>query len=87
LIPKEQLLSMTVEVSCPNCKKTVIWCKESEYRPFCSKRCQLIDLGEWADESHKISQPTLNETALTEEMLDALEDEFLLNNKFFVEPE
>ena len=20
------------------------------YRPFCCKRCQLIDLGEWADE-------------------------------------
>ncbi len=78
---------MTLEVSCPQCEKQVVWCKESEFRPFCSKRCQLIDLGEWADESHKISQPIPSETSLTEEMLDALEDEFLLNNKFFVEPE
>jgi hypothetical protein len=24
------------------------------HRPFCSKRCQLIDLGEWASESNRI---------------------------------
>ncbi len=78
---------MTLKVSCPHCKKPVIWCKENEFRPFCSKRCQLIDLGEWADEGHKISQQVQGDIPLTEEMLDALEDEFLLNNKFFVEPE
>lgn len=78
---------MTLIVSCPHCNKDVAWQSDSEFRPFCSKRCQLIDLGEWADEGHKISQPIQGETVLTEEMLDALEDEFLLNNKFFVEPE
>jgi endogenous inhibitor of DNA gyrase (YacG/DUF329 family) len=26
--------------------------------PFCSKRCRLIDLGNWADEKYKISTPT-----------------------------
>ncbi|MEW6996001.1 DNA gyrase inhibitor YacG [Colwelliaceae bacterium MEBiC 14330] len=78
---------MTLKVACPNCQTPILWQKSSEFRPFCSKRCQLIDLGEWADENHKISQPIQTETALSEEMLDALEDEFLLNNKFFVEPE
>lgn len=78
---------MTLEVSCPQCKKNVLWQQSSEFRPFCSKRCQLIDLGEWADESNKVSEPILNDMPLTEEMLDALEGEFLLNNKFFVEPE
>lgn len=78
---------MTLKVSCPNCSKDVVWHTDSEFRPFCSKRCQLIDLGEWAEEGHKISQSTQGTTALTEEMLDAIEDEFLLNNKFFVEPE
>ncbi len=78
---------MTLEVSCPQCKKNVLWQQSSEFRPFCSKRCQLIDLGEWADESNKVSEPILNDMPLTEEMLDALESEFLLNNKFFVEPE
>ncbi|PVX38807.1 hypothetical protein C8D76_10728 [Pasteurella langaaensis DSM 22999] len=41
-------------VACPTCKKPVAWRAESPYRPFCSKRCQLIDLGEWADEEKAI---------------------------------
>lgn len=78
---------MTLKVSCPHCAKEVVWHISSEFRPFCSKRCQLIDLGDWAEENHKISQPVQGGTPLSEEMLDALEDEFLLSNKFFVEPE
>jgi endogenous inhibitor of DNA gyrase (YacG/DUF329 family) len=78
---------MTLKVSCPTCKKQVLWQPQSQFRPFCSKRCQLIDLGEWADEGHKISQPIQQETMLSEEMLDALEDELLQHNEFFVEPE
>ena len=38
------------EVPCPTCQKPVPWTQESQFRPFCSKRCQLIDLGEWAAE-------------------------------------
>jgi len=78
---------MTLKVPCPQCQTSVIWQASSEFRPFCSKRCQLIDLGEWAEEGHKISQPIQVDSTLSEEMLDALESEFLLNNKFFVEPE
>ncbi|HJL61838.1 MAG TPA: DNA gyrase inhibitor YacG [Pseudomonadales bacterium] len=36
-------------VKCPNCQKIVPWNSQSTYRPFCSERCRLIDLGEWAD--------------------------------------
>ena len=43
-----------MKVNCPTCKKEVEWTKESLYRPFCCKRCQLIDLGEWADEEKRI---------------------------------
>jgi endogenous inhibitor of DNA gyrase (YacG/DUF329 family) len=78
---------MTTTVACPTCQKDVLWQPESTHRPFCSERCKLIDLGEWADENHKISQPIHAETQITEEMLDALEDEFLSQNNFFVEPE
>ena len=42
-------------VNCPTCEKKVIWSAQSPYRPFCSKRCQLIDLGEWADEKKIIA--------------------------------
>ena len=36
-------------VQCPTCQTDVRWNKDSIYRPFCSERCRLIDLGEWAD--------------------------------------
>jgi len=29
----------------------------SEYGPFCSKRCRLIDLGKWLGGEHAISEP------------------------------
>ncbi|CAM3782408.1 DNA gyrase inhibitor YacG [Avibacterium endocarditidis] len=41
-------------VPCPHCQKSVPWTPQSQYRPFCSKRCQLIDLGEWANEEKAI---------------------------------
>ncbi|WGE89837.1 DNA gyrase inhibitor YacG [Actinobacillus arthritidis] len=47
-------MSETV-VNCPTCNKEVIWKPESKYRPFCSERCQLIDLGEWANEEKRIA--------------------------------
>lgn len=78
---------MSLKVPCPTCSNEVLWQPESTYRPFCSKRCQLIDLGEWADEGHKIPQSIDPNQEITEEMLDALEGEFLQHNKFFVEPE
>ena len=42
-------------VQCPTCQKPVEWSEQSPWRPFCSKRCRLIDLGEWADEGHRIA--------------------------------
>ena len=41
-------------VDCPCCGNLVVWGEESPWRPFCSERCKLIDLGEWADESRVI---------------------------------
>jgi endogenous inhibitor of DNA gyrase (YacG/DUF329 family) len=32
----------------------VEWSPESPYRPFCSERCRLIDLGAWLTEQHRI---------------------------------
>jgi len=39
--------------SCPICRKTVEW-ENNEWRPFCSERCKLIDLGQWASEGYVI---------------------------------
>ncbi len=52
---------MSLTVKCPTCSKRVNWTSESKFRPFCSKRCQLIDLGQWADESHRVPGESLGQ--------------------------
>jgi endogenous inhibitor of DNA gyrase (YacG/DUF329 family) len=32
----------------------VEWTSAAKWRPFCSERCRLIDLGAWIDEKHAI---------------------------------
>lgn len=40
--------------ACPQCGKPVEWGPQSPFRPFCSERCKLIDLGAWATESYRV---------------------------------
>jgi uncharacterized protein len=42
------------QVNCPTCQKIVPWDETEPYRPFCSKKCQLIDFGDWASERNSI---------------------------------
>jgi len=47
-------------IPCPTCKKSQRWAECGDFKPFCCKRCQLIDLGDWANESHSIAgEPVL----------------------------
>ncbi len=48
-------MSKITVVKCPQCGKNVEWSEKSPFRPFCSKKCQMLDFGEWADEEHKIA--------------------------------
>jgi len=41
-------------VTCLICKKEMIW-DDNPFRPFCSERCRLIDLGKWVSEEYRIS--------------------------------
>ncbi|GAA3973537.1 DNA gyrase inhibitor YacG [Allohahella marinimesophila] len=59
----------TITVNCPTCQKPVKYIPENEFRPFCCERCQMIDLGAWAEESYKIP------VTPTAEDLDHLMDE------------
>lgn len=52
--------SEPLKLNCPTCKKAVLWNNDYPFRPFCSDRCRLIDLGEWASESHKIAGDSLD---------------------------
>lgn len=45
---------MATVVKCPTCGRDVAWTEASRYRPFCSERCKLIDLGAWAAEKYSI---------------------------------
>jgi endogenous inhibitor of DNA gyrase (YacG/DUF329 family) len=40
-------------VKCPTCRREIEW-SSSQFRPFCSERCRLIDLGAWLAEKHAI---------------------------------
>jgi uncharacterized protein len=42
-------------VNCPQCQAAVEWGESSPWRPFCSERCRLIDLGEWASEGYRLA--------------------------------
>ena len=41
-------------MNCPVCKKSVDLSPKNRFRPFCSERCQLIDLGKWASDEYRI---------------------------------
>ena len=48
-------------VECPTCGADVAWSDAFPFRPFCSERCRLIDLGAWAAERHVISGSALDD--------------------------
>jgi endogenous inhibitor of DNA gyrase (YacG/DUF329 family) len=40
---------------CPTCKRETDSSPKNPHRPFCSERCQLIDLGTWAGEGYRVA--------------------------------
>jgi endogenous inhibitor of DNA gyrase (YacG/DUF329 family) len=42
-----------MQIKCANCGKLTEW-ENNEFRPFCSERCQLIDLGAWIEEEYRV---------------------------------
>lgn len=49
---------------CPHCGKPANATADNAFRPFCSERCKLIDLGAWLGEAHRISLATPPDDAL-----------------------
>jgi endogenous inhibitor of DNA gyrase (YacG/DUF329 family) len=45
---------MPKSVACPTCNALVEWVPDNKFRPFCSERCKLIDLGAWAAEAYRV---------------------------------
>ncbi len=44
---------------CPTCRRVfgVDEIADAPFRPFCSKRCKLVDLGRWLDGTYCVSEP------------------------------
>ncbi|MBE2212590.1 MAG: DNA gyrase inhibitor YacG [Opitutaceae bacterium] len=49
-------MSEALQVSCPTCRRRGPWL-DGDWKPFCSERCRLIDLGSWFAGRHAISEP------------------------------
>jgi len=45
---------MALITPCPTCKKEIPYSTDNPFRPFCSERCRLVDLGTWFDEGFSI---------------------------------
>lgn len=48
-------------MKCPICKKELT---DTKYRPFCSKRCADIDLGNWFNEKYRFEATEVDEEDL-----------------------
>ena len=57
-------------VACPQCGNLSEFSPENPFRPLCSERCKLIDLGLWASEGYSIPAP------IKPEDIDELSDQF-----------
>ena len=64
-----------MRASCPICKKPTDSETHAEF-PFCSERCRLLDLGNWASEKYVISSPAFDES-----MFENLEKQLSGNNE------
>lgn len=71
-IPKKRM------VACPNCSNLAEFSPSNPFRPFCSERCKLIDLGLWASDQYAIPQAIKLEE-LTDEQLAEVSDKMLGN--------
>jgi uncharacterized protein len=63
-------------MTCPICKKPADLSPKNRFRPFCSERCQLIDLGKWAGGDYQIPSSS---PAADNEHPDDLKKRRLLN--------
>lgn len=64
-----------IDVKCPNCKEEFSY-YESKFRPFCSERCKMIDLGHWFEESYSVpSQKPIDEDELIQELTKDRDDD------------
>ncbi len=43
------------KVCCPHCGGESPWSAANKWRPFCSERCKMVDLGMWSMEQYRVA--------------------------------
>jgi hypothetical protein len=61
---------MTPIVDCPICGRKSEFSPANRWRPFCSERCKMIDLGVWATGGYAIG----SETSTDDQADDSVDD-------------
>lgn len=56
-------------VKCPNCGRETEY-QSNDFRPFCSERCKMLDLGAWIDGEYTLP---VEGTEMTEEDIEQIE--------------
>jgi endogenous inhibitor of DNA gyrase (YacG/DUF329 family) len=54
---------------CPTCNKPTQW-QDNPFRPFCSERCKLVDLGKWVSEEYRIPGKPVSREPVEDEETD-----------------
>ena len=57
------------KVRCPHCRNLSEYNAANPWRPFCSERCKMIDLGAWASDAYSIAGRALE----GDDVMDALQ--------------
>jgi hypothetical protein len=57
---------VTFAPRCPTCHEPVVWAGNA-FRPFCSERCRLVDLGAWVTERYRVPGDGADEDAEDDE--------------------
>ncbi|WP_460048524.1 DNA gyrase inhibitor YacG [Sessilibacter sp. MAH2] len=65
----QQNSNKPIKLPCSTCKKEIEWSDKFPHRPFCSERCKLIDLGEWASENQRIPGSSVYDDLLSDDLI------------------
>lgn len=57
---------------CPLCRRETTW-DDNTWKPFCSERCQTIDLGNWATESYRVPLVETPDGLIPDEFFNEIE--------------
>lgn len=71
-----------MKVRCRTCGREALYAPENPYRPFCSERCRLIDLGAWSNDEYVIEgEPGSADLLSPEDLQSASEERARLDAK------